>query len=420
MASSQDAAEQFTVFPGLPTEIRLFIWEHACRTERILPLLPGKGHLVPAIHPSLAVPPLLHACSEARAVGLKHYDTSFHHHIYINHEYDQLMLHIFFPHQIIDFALYFDHGPCFNWSKAPRRLAALLDDISFYQSDEDEENDAWRTDPTWRQRLVPFSSDFTWSFTAYSMKIQELTLLVLPPLTARPNCAAHRLDFVEGVSDPVDMGEFLTKELRDRIHTQYVYRRPSDEENYPVVRVRHAICSPWAAESNSNSVSWSTAIRERLPAKHYADLEFGTKPVRAAAPGAQYFSSFTMPSCTALRKERIQAIRKDLKTLKEPFCSELGLGPHIMWQEPRYICATGKMNAGIHYEANRLLLWPSPDDLERPLPEYGPVARFDFAAFLSDPEGTLDLLKHQEEEAEEEGNDWITQSLRMNGLVFWD
>jgi hypothetical protein len=424
MASVQnDTARQFTVFRNLPTEVRLIIWGYACRTERIIPLLPGKGHLFPIVHPSLEVPPVLHACSESRTIGLKHYDLSFHRHIYINHDHDQLMLHIFFPHQIIDFALYFgsESENQFNWSAAPRRLAVLLDDISFHQSDEDERNDVWRTDPTWHQRLLPFSSDFTWSLTIYPMRVEELTLLVLPPLTARPNCAAQHFVLVEGVSDLTEVSDFLTKELRDRVHASIFHRYLADDDEEiisPIVRVRHATCSTWMSDP-ATDVSWSAEIRDRHPAEHYADLEFGERPAREEQPGVEYFGSLDVPPCTASRDERILAIRRDLKALREPFCSDVGLGQHILWEEPRYMCATSKMCAGIGYEANKLLLWVGDEEL--PESKHFPLTNFDFDKFLLDAGEFLEASKRKvEEQVVEEDDGWVTKTLRQNGLVFWN
>ncbi|KAK4443139.1 hypothetical protein QBC34DRAFT_417618 [Podospora aff. communis PSN243] len=420
-----DTARQFTVFPRLPTEVRLIIWSHACRTERIIPLLPGKGHLFPIVHPSLAIPPVLHACSESRAVALKHYDLSFHRHIYINHECDQLMLHIFFPYKIIDWGLYFgsESGNEFNWDAAPRRLAVLLDDISFHQSDEDERNDAWRTDPAWRQRLLPISAEFAWSITVYPLRVEELTLLVLPPLTARPNCAAQRFDLVEGMSYLVEMSNFLEKELRDRIHDNTFRRCLADEDEEvfsPVVRVRHATCSPWTSSAAAD-ISWSAASRDRHPAEHYADLEFGQRPTREEQPEVYYASSGDLPPCTAHRNDRILAIRRDLKRLREPFCSGVGLGPYVLWEEPRYMCGTSKGCAGLVYDARKQLLWVGDEEL--PESSYFPGTDFDFDKFLSDATEFVEACERKVEEQVvelEEDNGWATKTFRACGLIFWD
>lgn len=97
---------EFTVFARLPAEIRLMIWEQACQIERIIPILPGVGHLFPITHPMLAIPPVLHVCADSRRVGLKLYILSFHPRLYTNRDRDQLMVHVFFPQQTIDSNLY--------------------------------------------------------------------------------------------------------------------------------------------------------------------------------------------------------------------------------------------------------------------------------------------------------------------------
>jgi hypothetical protein len=425
------STDGFELFPGFPVEVRLMIWEQACCTERIIPLLPGQGHLFPRVHPLLAVPAVLHACSESRRIALKHYNLSFHAQIYTNPRYDTLMLHLFFPFQLIDFDLYSRPEADFNWDAAPGRLAVLLDDIGVHQSDEDESNRAWRTDPAWHQRLLPFSRSFVRSLVGRGSKLEELTLLVLPPLTARPNSTAHRFDFVEGVPDLVDMSEYLTTQLRDRAHGEIRWPLTS-----PIVRVRHATCSLWPSSDANGHVPWSTTIRERHPAPAYADMEFGDKPVREAPqPGLQNFSFVSDPSpwgISSCRRTRILAIRRDLKALKEPFCADIGLGPYALWEGKRYFCATGMWGAGIAYEADRQLLWVRGHEHELPKLESPTLTDFDFDRFLGEDFESpfefspadwqlrvIEQKKREEEEVEEEQDPWNIKSLRFNGLYYW-
>jgi hypothetical protein len=73
--------ETFTLFPNLPKELRLKIWNYATRQSRTL-LLSGTWYLErtnldklqnESIENNNKVPAVLHTCSEARQEGLKHY-----------------------------------------------------------------------------------------------------------------------------------------------------------------------------------------------------------------------------------------------------------------------------------------------------------------------------------------------------------
>ncbi|KAK1756704.1 hypothetical protein QBC47DRAFT_168614 [Echria macrotheca] len=440
MAAPHDSgAEGFPLFRRFSTEIRLMIWEEACNVERIIPILPGQGHLFPRVHPTLAVPPVLHACSESRGVALKHYNLSFHPHIYINQELDQLMFHLLYPHQQIHFQLYKLPEAGFCWEAAPRRLAVLFDDTGFHQSDEDFSNKAWRTDPSWRRRLRPISRTFVTSLLDPQLQaiVKELTLLVLPPLTARPNCSAHRFDLVEDAPEFVEMGEYLTSELASRECPFGYWPDGWETLKWPVVRVRHATCSAWPSSSDATeAMSWSAALRQRHSAVEYADMEFGIDKKPQREPGTfMSFPNGPFHVCTE-RRTRIQAIRHDLKMLNGRFCADVGLGPHAIWEERRYMCGTSMMMSGIHSEADRQLLWVDGHEDELPkLPEPRPltgVAEFDFDSFLKDDirfdpewfnrnweEEKAKKRRWEEEDVDDERDPWNMECLWLNGLWYW-
>ncbi|KAK0646929.1 hypothetical protein B0T16DRAFT_458805 [Cercophora newfieldiana] len=455
-APESTAAAQFSLFPNLPAEVRLLIWGHACCAERIIPLLPGQGHLFPRVHPTLAIPPALHACSESRQVGLKHYNLLFHPHLYINPEYDHLMLHVFYPQQVIDPALYLRPVAGFHWGAAPRRLAVLLDDISFSQSYQDSQCAAWITDPKWRQRLTPFSQEFMSLLVSLGANFEHLTLLVLPPLTARPNPTAHRFDLVDGTPELLHMSKYLTEQLRDGIrgnvvdlpwleeameregtvHDDELYRQVQIEEALATavrVSVCHATCVSWAPDLD---VSWSAPLRQRHSAAQYADMKFGNKPVREDPPPFLDFMDLPM----ADRGDRIRAIRKDLRALSEPFCADLGLGPHVIWEQNVATCGTSMLSCGIGYEAEKQLLWLF--DHEDAVPKLERPPEFNFDDFLKETprrpsrssgrafsnwvHGIIDEEQEgkdeevEEEEVEEEADAWTMTTLRFNGLVHWE
>lgn len=352
MENSEKIPNQFTLFPRLPAEIRLLIWNFACRVERIIPLLPGLGHLSPLTHPTLAVPPVLHACSDSRRVALKHYNLSFHPRLYVNHDYDHIMLHLFYPHQLISLNLYHHSAAAFNWDRCPPRLAALLDDASFYEPLEDEddnENTTRRTDTPWRQRLRPVSPEF---LVLLSPAVEELTLLILPPLTGRPNPTAHRFDLVNAPDSTMDAdGASLTSEIHDRLRE--IWDLHDDDENtsealLPNIRFRFATCEQWTSHS-------SQGLRNKRSAELYADLKLGKNP---ADPGVVLGFMDMGPRCREPRDERIRAIQRDMQMLREPFCRDTGLGPHAVWE--REVIVVGPMRQVVpqNYRAHRRLLWP--------------------------------------------------------------
>ncbi|KAK0719099.1 hypothetical protein B0H67DRAFT_147624 [Lasiosphaeris hirsuta] len=427
---------QFTLFPCLPIEIRLIVWEQVCTEERIIPLLPGLAHLFPITHPTLAVPPVLHACSQSRRIALSHYNLSFHPQVYTNPDHDRLMLHVFFPLELIDFSLYHPPMTNFNWDEAPRRLAVFLDDISFHQSDDDLFNDVWQTEPgPWRKRLQPFTASFARSLRSHftTWRPEEITLLILPPLTARPNPTMHRINLVEGTPALSDLGDFLMRQLRDRTHD---IPHPGYDDNEadstwisPPVRVRHATCSPWPLTPDMDPA----AMRERHPAAYYADLEFGNKPVLSGPELQMRFGRPPSPFYTGSRKDRIRGIRKDLKLLRAPFSLNTGLGSNVLWEEERYGCGTSIMIRGVIYKGTRQPIWWDGDQEElakwidpgSPDFDFGRFNfEFDFDAFLKDFESgkvsdPWDMNEDGETEVEDE--DPLTiKTLRLNGLVYYD
>ena len=257
-------------------------------------------------------------------------------------------------------------------------------------------------------------------------------MLTLPPLTSRPNCTAHRIDFVEDAPDFSQMSEFLTSKFRERTFGLEWPQAPDGINQVPIVRVRHVTCSNWNTSKPDGDFSWSTEVRERHSPIEYADMEFGTPP--EPPPGMAIFMFGRAPPwATPPRGNRIRAIRKDIRRLRELFDDEVGLGPQFLWEEDRYRCFTGMWNAGITYNAKKQILWL--DDYKLELPQVKsprPVANFDFDSFLSDQpspflpnshENLMEWLekerRKEEEDDEEEGDPWVLESLRCNGLYYW-
>lgn len=294
------------------------IWENVCSEERIIPILPGIGHLVPITHPMLAVPPILHVCSESRGVALKYYDLSFHPRLYTNRNQDHLLVHIFYPHQMIDFELYFHPRTEFNWKKAPRRLAALLDDVGFQQDSEDVARQAWKTDPTWRNRLEPVSGCFASSVRLHFPQFDEIALLVLSPLTARPNPVVHRFSFTPDAPEFPNMSQTLSTHFHKRIQGRFSSVCSSPTWTAPPIRVRHATCSRWPHDNGA-------VPRDRCPPSYYADLQFSCTDW-LPGPGERDIGHFTP------RAQRIRGIKRDCKLLGEPFTRHTGLGPQPIWE----------------------------------------------------------------------------------------
>ncbi|KAL2016428.1 hypothetical protein VTK56DRAFT_3515 [Thermocarpiscus australiensis] len=345
MPAPNSPTSSFSLFPSLPNELRFQIWEWACCTERVIPILPGKGHLSPVTHPALAVPPVLHVCTESRSVGLSHYNRSFHPQVYVNPNYDLLLMHVCFPHQKIDGRLYRDG---FDWSAAPKTLAVFLDDISFSDADDAVESWMWERPEfadmycrTWRgptpqrERLVPFSQDFLWSLVSKpfsAAKFREMTLLVLPPLTARPNPVAQRIELVEGSSGAQELvraGRFFTDELALRAR-EHARRWPMDatanwsERAVPRVRVRFATCTPW----DSDGGDASTGAGEDLKFEDGVDAKL-------------------------VHKTRMEA-----QEMKQPFCADQGLGPHVIFRKHPWRCGAGAQRNPYCYRATMEMLWP--------------------------------------------------------------
>jgi len=358
---------EFTLFPRLPYELRLMIWENICSEERIIPILPGIGHLVPFAHPTLAVPPILHVCSEARDVGLKHYNLSFHPRLYANRNRDHLLVHVFYPHQIIDFELYFHPRTEFNWKKAPRRLAALLDDISFQQDHEDMASQVWSTDPpTWRNHLKPVSSCFASSIRLHFPQFDEIALLVLPPLTARPNPVVHHFSFIRCPDAPAEfpsMSQALSTHLDTRI--QYRFNTGSSSSSStsnswitPPIRVRPVNCSMWPPPLDANNLPALGPLRDSCSPAYYADMQFSCTDW-LPGPGEGDIGHFTP------RPQRICGIARDCKLLRKPFSRHTGLGPQALWERVEPMGEDDYSDSeelGPIYNAEKRPLWASISD----------------------------------------------------------
>jgi hypothetical protein len=89
ISNSPRDLRRFTVIPKLPVELRLKIWKHACYHGRNVSLwsVPLEGSIAIAGEEVVVkpfkwmshhrIPAILHACSEARVVGLQHYTLTF-------------------------------------------------------------------------------------------------------------------------------------------------------------------------------------------------------------------------------------------------------------------------------------------------------------------------------------------------------
>lgn len=100
----------FTLFPKLPSELQLMIWDHAAagRGERHIIITSADEKLESldthgdhhVLHKAQAVavnlPPLLHTCFQSRALALKHYtlsfETSLKHPVYFDYDKDKLVM----------------------------------------------------------------------------------------------------------------------------------------------------------------------------------------------------------------------------------------------------------------------------------------------------------------------------------------
>ena len=118
--------------------------------------------------------------------------------------------------------------------------------------------------------------------------------------------------------------------------------------------------------------------------------------------------------------------------LREPFCRDVGLGPHVLWEQKRYRCGHVNFNSGIVYDAKKQLLWVDGHEDELPkVPARSSVSTtFDFDTFLREAPTSAELgfcfnalrdteSKSEDEEDEEEGSLWEIQSLRCNGLLYY-
>jgi hypothetical protein len=96
----------FTVFPKLPLEIQMKIWDEAASEPQVVELVKTKKNRtdvidlqLPAVEACACVsgtPPLLHTCHNSRTAALKKYQLYFLkellHPIYFNSEYDTISL----------------------------------------------------------------------------------------------------------------------------------------------------------------------------------------------------------------------------------------------------------------------------------------------------------------------------------------
>ncbi|KAK1750384.1 hypothetical protein QBC47DRAFT_393990 [Echria macrotheca] len=328
--SSQENIETFHFFPRLPAELRQQIWQEACDVERIIPILPGLGHLSPITHRSLAAPPLLHACAESRAIGLRNYDLAFHPQLYTNRnrDRDMILYHIFSPHQKIDDSLYFCGRPRkFQWSQAPHRVAVFLDDCG------------WNLEPLTRYDMPPVSYDnsFLRSLSWLTETLRELVVLVLPPLTARPNPVAHRIELVPGVPRLQNVDGFDSQSLTRRTRSNE-FLGTGHHEIEATVSVRFATCTPWPEEEIPVNGTMLTAPKVASRTK---------KNIRSGA----------YKNTRKLHDQVKRSQLKDVKELRSFFNEDVGLGPHFYWRPKRWGCGTGRIAQPYQWEANPVSLW---------------------------------------------------------------
>lgn len=188
-------------------------------------------------------------------------------------------------------------------------------------------------------------------------RLEELTVLVLPPLTARPNPIVHRLDIVDEclhAGTTKEMERFLADQLRERAEaTINRGRTPNTMWNPLGVRVRYATCSlwpsnPWHGSPENHAARSAEFYVER---KCYKDSKL---KLNEANPAGSLFN-FRDLYCG---KQALQAIQKDMEALSRPFCRDIGLGPHLLWESSnRGRCGTGRAESGIVYRVASHWLW---------------------------------------------------------------
>jgi hypothetical protein len=353
----------FPLFSHLPKDLRLKIWDEICSVERVLPILPGKGHLKPITQPQLAVPPPLHVCAESRYIALRHYGLRFHPRIYTNPERDTAMIHITSPHQRIDNGLYLgDDGfpKDFNWTVLPR-IAVFLDDISFLRVDQDTESTlpsdlydrTWLNAVTRRERLLPFSAEFLTSLYGIPYDEisglkgpQEVMLLVLPPLTARPNPVMHRIELIGVPRDsPAEHGlqameAFLSEEIDHREEDR------TDGWTPPRIKMRYVTCTPWRPQPDplaglNEEEKW---VEVQPELKRTAPKTDGDDEWRRQQGGEH--------------RTKENAIEEDKRVLFQTlYGDDQGLGPYLIWNRHYPRCGTGMRMTSYSFNGSRDLLW---------------------------------------------------------------
>jgi hypothetical protein len=365
----------FTIFPDLPKELRLKIWAEICSVERVLPILPGKGHLAPRTHKYLAVPPPLHVCAESRYIALQHYGLRFHPRIYTNPERDTAMLHITYPRQRIDKILYLHskgQSRGFSWDALPR-IAVFLDDIGFHKVT--EQTSTTRTDPppslyyrewydslTRPETLLPFDDDFMMSLygfpysESFAMRgPREVMFLILPPLTARPNPVIQRIELVglPGESAAAHglqvMETFYGAEFLDRVREHVFSWQRDDNWTPPKLTMRYATCTSWESTTNS--------FAELGEEEKWREVE---PEVPRTTPKTDEEEMEEERQLEALSHHNTleDAIGADHRMLfEELYDREQGLGPNVLWSRSISYCGTGMMSSPYSYDAIRVLLW---------------------------------------------------------------
>ena len=234
----------------------------------------------------------------------------------------------------------------------------MLDDISFQKDPADAQANSNANAVEQNRPLKPFSKGFLWSLAMYRPKrLEELTVLVLPPLTARPNPIVHRLDIVDEclhAGTTKEMERFLADQLRERAEaTINRGRTPNTMWNPLGVRVRYATCSlwpsnPWHGSPENHAARSAEFYVER---KCYKDSKL---KLNEANPAGSLFN-FRDLYCG---KQALQAIQKDMEALSRPFCRDIGLGPHLLWESSnRGRCGTGRAESGIVYRVASHWLW---------------------------------------------------------------
>ena len=117
--------------------------------------------------------------------------------------------------------------------------------------------------------------------------------------------------------------------------------------------------------------------------------------------------------------------------LREPLCRDVGLGPHVLWEQERYACCHVNFNSGILYDARKQLLWVEGHENELPKvsARSSMSTNFDFDAWLRENPTSAELRFYfdalgnpgskNEDDVEEEEDPWEIKSLCCNGLLYY-